>query len=189
MNIKNISLKSVIAASVVITLFACDGTYREKQKLTLSDFGPIAEGEHINLKYTDSGKLISNLITPKLLDYSNFDFPFSEYPQGINLVFWDEDGKKSTITSEYAINYDKAQLVDLRGNVHIITGDSTVLKATQLYWNQSSQWVFTDQPYQIVFKDGSFNNGNSFDSNEDFTNFLSRKNVGVQIVDNTNTDE
>jgi LPS export ABC transporter protein LptC len=178
------SLKSVMIVFTILTLFACEGNYREKQQLTIADLGPIAEGVGVNLKYTDSGKLVANLITPKLLDFSNYNFSFAEFPEGLEVQFWNEKGEKGTVTSDYGIQFDEANLVDLRGNVVLITADSLTLNTTQLYWDQNNKWIFTDQPYRITFKDGSFNDGGGFDSSEDFNTFLSRKNIGVQIVDN-----
>lgn len=178
-----------MAVCTVVTLFACDGSYRQKQLLTVSDYEPVAVGENINLKYTDSGKVVTHLNAKKIFDFSNFDFPFTEFPEGLTLYFWDEEGRKSTIMSDYGIQYDKSGLVDLRGNVQLFTHDSTVLKATQLYWDQNNQWVFTDQPYEIHFKNGSSNEGISFDSNEDFTNFISLRNIGVQVIEKTEENE
>jgi LPS export ABC transporter protein LptC len=189
MKIISHSFKSVMIVFTIITLFACEGNYREKQQLTIADLGPIAEGQGVNLKYTDSGKLVANLITPKLLDFSNYNFSFAEFPDGLEVQFWNEKGEKGIVTSDYGIQFDQANLIDLRGNVVLITADSLILNATQLYWDQNNKWIFTDQPYRITFKDGSFNDGGRFDSSEDFNNFISRKNVGVQIVDNTEKPE
>ena len=80
-------------------------------------------------------------------------------------------------------------MIDLRENVVLITSDSLVLKADQLYWHQTNRWVFTDQPYQIKFKDGSYNDGSRFDSSQDFTEFISRKNTGVQLIEQQQTQE
>lgn len=176
-------LKSVVAILFVITLFACEGNYQNVKKLSLSDGAPIAEGKDINFKYTDSGKLATNLLASKLLDYSNLEFPYKEFPKGIEVLFWDEKDKKSTVTADYAIQFEETGLVDLRKNVMLVTGDSVVLKANQLYWDQKNQWIFTDEPYQIKFKDGSYNEGARFDSNQEFTIFLSRQNQGVQLID------
>lgn len=179
--------QSVIVILVIITLFACEGSYKNKKQLSLTDEVPFAEGKNINLKYTDSGKVVTNLITPLLWDYSNFEFPYQEFPNGVEVHFWG-DGKENIVTSDYAIRYDKTNIIDLRNNVVLITSDSLVLKADQLYWDQKNQWVFTDLPYQIKFKNGSYNDGARFDSSEDFTNFISRKNKGVQIIDKTNNN-
>jgi LPS export ABC transporter protein LptC len=181
-------IKSVMVALGIITLLACEGNRKNIQQLNLTDGAPIAEGVNINLKYTDSGKVVTNLIAPVLLDYSNFEFPYQEFPNGVEVRFWNEKNEKSTVTSDYAIRFDKTNIVDLRKNVVLITSDSTILRAEQLYWDQANKWVFTDQPYQMKLKDGSYNDGARFDSNEDFTNFLSRKNQGVQIIDQTKTN-
>ncbi len=173
----------------VITLFSCEGNYKNIQRLNLKDGAPIAEGRNINVKYTDSGKLVTNLLAPLLHDYSNFKFPYQEFPEGVEVRFWDEENKKSVITSDYAIRYDKTSIVDMRNNVVLRTSDSMVLRAEQLYWDQENKWVFTDKPYRIKFSDGSYNDGARFDSSEDFTNFLSRKNAGIQIIEKTENTE
>lgn len=175
-------LKSVMMLTVVITLFSCEGNYNNIQKMNLKDEEPVAVGKTINLKYTDSGKVTVNLLAPLLIDYSNFEFPYQEFPEGITLYFWDKENK-STVTSDYAVQFKNTGIVDLIGNVKITTSDSTIVKANQLYWDQANEWIFTNQPYQIIFADGSYNDGLQFDSNQEFTTFLSRNNQGIQLVD------
>ena len=187
MNIIEYLLKSVTTTAVVVTLFACEGNYSNIQQLNQKDMEPVGVGKEINLKYTDSGQVVTNLISPLLRDYRNYEFPFQEFPEGVTVYFYDKD-KKTTVTSDYAISYENTGIIDLRRNVVILTHDSIELRAEQLYWDQKSEWVFTDQPYTITFADGSFNNGGRFDSSQDFTNFLSRNNDGVQLIDNATTD-
>ena len=174
--------KSVMAITIAITLFACEGNYKNVQRLNLKDGAPVAEGQNVNLFYTDSGRVVTNLMAPRLLDYSNFEFPYQEFPEGVEVHFF-ENGDKSTVKSDYARRYDATGIVDLRENVRLTTADGNVLEAEQLYWDQNNQWLFTDQPYRITFSDGSYNDGARFDANEDFTVFLSRKNDGVQLID------
>lgn len=188
MSLKSYSIQSVITIFMAITLFACDANYKDKQRLSIKDGQPLAIGKEINLKYTDSGKVVTNLMAESLLDYSNYDFPYQEFPDGVEVHFW-EDGEESTVTSKYAIRFADTGIIDLREDVVLVTSDSLVLKASQLYWDQTNQWVFTDQPYQIKFKDGSYNDGARFDSSQDFTEFLSRKNAGVQLIEQQETEE
>lgn len=177
-----------MALLMAITLFACESNYQNVKKLSLSDGAPVAVGKNINFKYTDSGKMVSNLLAEKLLDYSNLAFPYKEFPEGIEVHFWDEKRAENIVTADYAIQFEKTGLIDLRQNVVVITSDSVVLNANQLYWDQKDAWVFTDEPYRITFKDGSYNEGEGFDSNQDFTIFLSRRNQGVQLIDKNKTD-
>ena len=178
--------KCVMTIGFVITLFSCEGNYKNIQKMNLKDEAPVAIGKNINLKYTDSGKVTVNLLAQRLNDYSNYEFPYQEFPKGIVLYFW-EGNEKSVITADYAIKYEATNMVDLRDNVKIVTNDSIVLKASQLYWDQKNEWLFTDQAYTIKFADGSYNDGAQFDSSQDFTTFLSRKNKGVQFIDKNET--
>ncbi|MGB0949772.1 MAG: LPS export ABC transporter periplasmic protein LptC, partial [Marinirhabdus sp.] len=149
---------SAVLALAGTALFSCSGNYSNIQKLNIKDNAPIGIGKNVNLKYTDSGAVAVNLITARYLNFGNMAFPYTEFPEGVEVHFWD-DGKESVITSDYAIQYDGTALVDLRKNVHLITHDSTELRAEQLYWDQKNKWVFTDEPYQIKFDDGSYNDG------------------------------
>ncbi len=180
---------SVITVLAAITLFACDGNYEKVRQLNLADEVPVGIGEGIKLIHTDSGKVVANMLADKLLDFSNFDFSYYEFPDGVTVYFWDEEGQKSTITSDYGIRYDQTGIVDLRQNVHVITSDSVQLDSEQLYWDQENNWVFTDGPYTITFSDGSYNDGAGFDSSQDFKIFLSRKNQGVQLIENQIEDQ
>lgn len=183
---KTISIfKGVIASLVLaITLFACESNYKQVRQLSFTDESPMAEAQGVNLKYTDSGKIVSNLISEDVLDYSNRKFPYQNFFNGVQVFFWNEKGEKTTVLADRALRYVDLHLVDLRDNVVIITADSVELHAEQLYWNQDRKWLFTDKPYTIKFKDGSFNEGTRFDSNEDFTNFLSRDNISLRQIEN-----
>ena len=179
--------KGVMAILLGITLFACESNSKNVQKLNLSDSAPVAVGKNINLKYTDSGKVVANLMAPKVWDYTNFRFSYREFPDGVEVRFWDEEGQMSVVTSDFAVHYERTGIIDLRENVVFTRFDSLKLNAEQLYWDQNNAWVFTDQPYRIVLQDGSYNDGARFDSSEDFTNFLSRDNSGIQIIDKNET--
>jgi len=181
-------IKSTVVILITTVLFACEGNYKNVKKLSMKDGLPVAEGVDINMFYTDSGKVVTNLIAPRIRDYSNFEFSYQEFPEGVEVRFF-ENGEQSTVTSDYAMRYPETNIVDLRENVVLVTADGNVLNAQQLYWDQKNKWVFTDKPYRITFNDGSYNDGARFDANEDFTVFLSRKNDGIQIIDQNKTEK
>ena len=49
-------------------------SFEEVKKIGISENEPIGVAEHIDLKYTDSGRVTANLKSPKMLDYSNRNF-------------------------------------------------------------------------------------------------------------------
>jgi LPS export ABC transporter protein LptC len=103
-----------------------------------------------------------------MFDYSNRKFAYNEFTEGVNLELF-EDGKKSVVVSDYAIIYNKTNIIDLQGNVKITTHSNDTLFAEQLYYDQEKEWLFTNKP--VTFRTGSdLINGNGFDSNSKFTN-------------------
>ncbi len=151
--------------------------------MEMPEDAPQAIGSGINLKYTDSGKVVATLKSVKMRDFSNKNFPYREFPEGLEVEFFDEENKKNTVTANYGVIYDETGLIDLQGDVVVVTSDSTRLMAKQLYWDQNNNWVFTDHPNTIRFKNGALNEGEGFDSNQEFSNFRSRSNIGVQIIE------
>ena len=179
---RNIFL-SIVTIPVVTMLFSCEGNIEGVKKLNIPEDAPQATGRGINLKYTDSGKVVATLKSDLMRDYTNMEFPYREFPEGLKVEFYGEDGEKNTVTANYGIIYETTGLIDLQGDVVILTSDSTRLAAQQLYWDQNQNWIFTDKPNTIKFQNGALNEGLGFDSNQEFSNFRSRSNVGVQIID------
>lgn len=151
--------------------------------MEMPEDAPQAIGTGINLKYTDSGKVVATLKSDKMRDFSNKEFPYREFPEGLEVEFFNEKKEKNTVTANYGIIYNETGIIDLQGDVVVLTSDSTKLMANQLYWDQTNNWVFTDRPNTIRFKNGALNEGQGFDSNQEFSNFRSRSNVGVQIIE------
>jgi LPS export ABC transporter protein LptC len=164
-------------------LFSCEGNLKGVQQMDIPEDAPQSVGTGINLKYIDSGQVVATLKSETMRDFSNKEFPYREFPDGLVVEFFDEERKKNTVTANYGIVYNETGLIDLQGDVVVLTSDSTELTADQLYWDQSRNWVFTDRPNTIRFKNGAVNEGQGFDSNQEFSNFRSRSNVGVQILE------
>ncbi|WP_111682170.1 LPS export ABC transporter periplasmic protein LptC [Winogradskyella tangerina] len=181
------NILSIVTALVVTLFFSCENDFSEVQKVGVLQNQPIGEAEKIDLKYTeiveDSVHLKANLISPRMLDYSNRDFSFSEFPEGILLKVYDDAGKITTITSEYAIFYSDTDIIDLRENVTITTHDGEVLKTDQLYYNEKLEWVFTNQPWVFTRAAGPMH-GVGFDSDKDFKNFQMLEMGGDFELDN-----
>jgi len=159
---------SKVTVIIVTLFFSCKNNFKEVQNIGILDSGPLTIAENINTKYTDSGRIKSNLISPKMLNYSNREFPFYEFPEGVDLTLFDEDNNKSNVIADYAILYDETDLIDLQGNVVLTTHNNDTLYAEQLFYDQKTEWLFTNRPVRFRTKDQLIN-GNGFDSDRNFT--------------------
>ncbi len=157
---------SVVFATV-ISISSCESNFKEIQKSTVSEFVPSGESDSINLKYTDSGRIKSVLITSKMLDYASLKFPFTEFPKGINVTLYDEKGKKTFITSNYAITFKDTDLIDLQGNVKISNETGQLLETDQLYFDQKNEWFFTEKLYKFTDPKG-ISQGQGLDFSKNF---------------------
>lgn len=151
----------------IISMPSCDSNFKEIQKSTVSEFAPSGESDSLNLKYTDSGRIKSVLITSKMLDYATLKFPFTEFPNGVNVTLFDENGKKTFVTSNYAITFKDTDLIDLQGNVKISNETGQLLETDQLYFDKKNEWFFTEKPYKFTDPKG-VSQGQGLDFSKDF---------------------
>lgn len=168
MKTKNYKLFSFLFLVVVLNaFFACESNFKEVQKINYSEFVPSGEAEDFNLKYTDSGRIKSILISPKMLDYSNVAFPFTEFPKGIDVTLYDKKDKKTFVKSNYAISFKGTDLIDLQGNVRITNETGQLLETEQLYFDQKNEWFFTEKKFKFTDPKG-VSYGEGIDFSKDF---------------------
>ena len=172
----------MVTVFTVALFFSCKNNFKEIQNIGILDSGPLTIAENINTKYTDSGKLKSHLISPKMLNYTNREFAYYEFPEGINLTLFDDENNKSNVVADYAILYDETDLIDLQGNVILTTHNKDTLYADQLFYDQKTEWMFTNSPVKFVTKERIIN-GNGFDSNKDFTQAQVLETTGIIFID------
>ena len=145
----------------------CESNFKEVQKINFSEFVPSGEADKINLKYTDSGRITAVLVSPKMREYASVDFPFTEFPKGINVTLYDKNGKMTFIKSDYATSFKQTNIIDLKGNVKINSQDGQTLETDQLYFDQKNEWFFTEKSFKFTDPKG-VSNGKGIDFSKDF---------------------
>ena len=176
-NFKNVVSRSLVTICLGFVVLSCEGNFKEVQKINFSEFTPNGEAENFTLKYTDSGRIKSILVSPKMLDYSSVIYPFTEFPKGIDVTMFDANGKKTFIKSNYAISYKGTSIIDLQGKVRIFTEDGQTLETEQLYFDQKNEWFFTERRFKLSDPKGT-SNGQGIDFSKDFKVINSQKITG-----------
>ncbi len=163
-----------LLSSTLFISVGCESNFKEIQKINFSEFTPSGEAENFNLKYTDSGKIKSILISPKMLDYSSVAFPFTEFPEGIDVTLYDNKNKKTFVLSDYAITYKGTDVIDLQGNVKISNENGQLLETDQLYFDQKNEWFYTEKKFKFTDPKG-VSYGEGVDFSKDFKIVNSQK--------------
>ena len=185
-----------IAMVLAVAMFflGCEDTYERVGEDKPDLVYPQGVAEDFVLTYTETleelqsegssgSRVIAVLTSPKSEDYENLQFPYRTFPDGLLVEYFDEDGQKSTIQADYAIIYAKTNVIDLQGNVVLETHDGKRLETPQLYWDRTTDWIFTQDRFTFSNpEEGTVLNGQGMDFNRDFTYFNAHKTGGEMLV-------
>lgn len=104
--------------------------------------------------FDDSGKVQLIMSFPLMETFDNTDIPYSEFPEGINVTFY--DGQKDpvgSVTSKYARYINKKSLWELKDSVVVINQTNDKLETEQLFWDQSKDNIYTDRFVKMTNED------------------------------------
>lgn len=210
MNTNNIqqTLKSIAITGVAaILFFSCNGVAPSKTAAGPTEVAPQGIAENFVLYYTETPDLaeipmevamgaalkkpahLTAILRSELSeDFQHLNFPYRTFPNGLVLEVFDAKGQKSVITSDYGIIYSATNVIDLRGNVVITTHEGRVLKTPQLYYDKTSEWVFTSEKFTYTNpEDQTVMDGKGMDFSRDFSKLNAHKTFGfVTIKEETN---
>ena len=167
----------LVVTSLMGLLLGCESNLKDIQKDNFSDFVPSNNADEVHLKYTDSGRITGILVSKKMLDYAVVDFPFTEFPKGVNVILYDKNQKKTVVTSNYAISYKETGIIDLQDKVKITSDDGQMLETQQLYYDQKNAWFFTERKYKFSSPKGE-SYGQGIDFSKDFKVINSQRITG-----------
>ncbi len=129
--------------------------------------GPIVEIRDAVTYYSDSAVVKMKMTAPLQLEFGNGD---REFPEGLKLEFFDENGNPtSTLRADYCYYTKKEDVYKATGNVVIqdVETDDR-LDTEELYWNQRKEEVYTDKFVRIE-KDGELHVGEGLEAKTDFS--------------------
>ncbi len=153
---------------VLPLLISCENNFQKIHKINFSEFSPTGEADNFVLKYTDSGKIKAVLLASKMKDYAAVRYPFSEFPNGINVTLYDNKAKKIFVKSDYAITYKGTDIINLKKNVKLTSENGQVLQTEQLYYDQKNEWFFTEKHFTFTDPNKGLTTGEGIDFDKNF---------------------
>lgn len=175
---KKYQILPIVIAIAGILFLGCESNFKEIQKSNFAEFVPSGEADGINLKYTDSGRITAILVSPKMKEFATVDFPFTEFPKGVDVTLYDKNKKRTIILADYATSYKLTNVIDLKGNVKITSQDGQMLETDQLYFDQKNEWFYTEKSFKFTDPKG-VSNGQGIDFSKDFKIINSQRIAGA----------
>ena len=185
-------LKNGLLAFAVILFFSCDDGSSTLRQINQFNENPVGIAYDIHMTYTDSAKVKAILTAPLNLDYTHLSFKYSEFPEGLKIIFYNNNNEENTVVADYGILYNQTKIVDLQGNVVLLSDDGSRLETSQMYWDSEKEWLFTEQPF--TFKNINYDMAAiRLDTNKEFSKFQTGNLTGTMLVkeqkDPLNLDE
>lgn len=195
-------LKSFATVFTVAILFiSCGDDYERVGEEAVKPLFPQGVAQNFTLTYTETvesmntqdsatSRVIAILKSPLSEDYDNQRFKFKTFPEGLQVDFYDDEGKKSVVVSDYAIYYSQTNLIDLQGNVVIETHDGKKLETDQLFVDRKNNWIFTEATFTYTNpEDATVMDGEGMDFNTEFTFFKAHKTYGLMTIKEEEQDD
>jgi len=166
----------------VALFFSCDGGSPILKEINQFIENPVGIAYDIRMTYTDSAMVKAILTAPINMDYTHLSFKYSEFPEGLKIIFYNDNNEENTLVADYGILYNQTRIVDLQGNVVLLSNDGSRLETSQMYWDSEKEWLFTEQPF--IFKSENEDiAATRLDTNKEFSKFQTGKLSGTILVE------
>lgn len=143
--------------------------------------GPMREMDNMDMLYTEAGAVKAKMKSPQVFEFENGD---REFPKGINMEFYDAQGKlESTLRADHAFFFKDQNQWRGRGNVVV----NNVLKDEQLnteelFWKPDEKRIFTDK-FVTIRQQTDVIAGEGMEAKQDLSDFEMKRVTGEFEVD------
>ena len=175
-------LKKGFSVFAVTLFFSCDDGSTTLKQINQFNDNPVGIAYDIRMTYTDSAVVKAILTAPVNLDFTHLSFKYSEFPQGLKIIFFNNNNQENTLVADYGILYNQTKIVDLQGNVVLSSHDGSILETDQMYWDAEKEWLFTEKPF--TFENVNYDMAAiRLDTNKEFSKFQTGKLTGTMLVE------
>ena len=140
---------------------------------------PALLANDVNTLISDSGVVRYKIIADEWKVFDRLDPSRWTFEKGVYLEKYKNDlSIEATVVADTAYYFDKEELWELRGNVHIENELDEQFDTQLLFWNQKTRKVYSDQ-YIRIRQQKRIITGIGFVSNQEFTNYTIKQTQGI----------
>jgi LPS export ABC transporter protein LptC len=143
--------------------------------------GPLRVGENVELYYTEDNQVKVKMIAAVVFEFENGD---REFPEGIYLEFYDEEGKmESTLQANEAYYFKKENQWRGRGKVEVKNLEKNEqLNTEELFWKPAEEKIFTDK-FVTIRQESDVIYGQGLEAKQDMSDYVIKKPEGEFSVE------
>ena len=174
---------TVLFFVLVILTTSCTNDPEEVRKVNTDKVLPVSSTKNVEMLYSDSARLRAKIKAP-LRDTYIGENEYIEFLQGVDMIFYDADGKESGhLKAKYAISYNKKEQMIARNDVQLWNAEGKRLNTEELIWDQKSGRIHSEKfskitsPTEVIYGEG-------FESDQDFSKYRIVNISGIVSVKN-----
>ena len=154
----------------MISMISCENDIEKVKMVTTKTKEPSEKAKNMTILYSDSAKVKTKIIAPTMNHFIT-DEAYLEMPDGINVEFYDDSMNViSHLTANYAIKYEKKDIMEAKSNVIVVNQKGEQLNTEHLIWDDNKQTISSPEFVKITTADEIIF-GNGFESNQLFTKY------------------
>lgn len=174
---------AVLFAGAAILLYSCEDNIEKIKAFGTPENLPVVEAVNFETLYTDSGEVRFYLKAPKLMRFEGDGKPYVEFPEGIELVKYDENQEVvSSILADYAKQFVDEEKWEAKNNVIATNAQGDTLKTEHLIWEEDEEKIHTEEYVRIIRPDQIIT-GIGFQSDQTMQNWRIKKPRGTIYID------
>lgn len=142
--------------------------------------GPEREIENIELFYSEQDQVKVKMVAPMLYEFKNGD---REFPEGVNMEFYDLNGNlESTLKANHAYYFKEQDQWRGRGKVEVRNViKQEQLNTEELFWKPVDGTIFTDK-FVTIKQEGDIIYGEGLQAKEDLSDYTITEISGIFTV-------
>jgi LPS export ABC transporter protein LptC len=180
-----ISMNKIIIIVIVLITFGCN---QKEHTLPVEYDGPLQEAEEIELLYTEQETIKVKMTAALLFEFKTGD---REFPKGLYLEFFNEEGKlASTLKANHAYFFKAENKWRARGKVEVVNQETNEqLNTEELYWFPAKEWITTESFVTIKFQ-SEVVYGEGLEAKQDMSSYVIKNPQGeFQIEEDSGTPD
>ncbi|PLX06789.1 MAG: LPS export ABC transporter periplasmic protein LptC [Marinilabiliales bacterium] len=170
----------VLIFFISATFISCKNDIEEVNKLTVSNDMPSFVVTDLETSFSDSGRVKVKIYAPELIRYEHGEVQYDEYPEGINVEFYNSYMEVTgTLKCQYARYLIKDEIWEAKSDVEVNNNEKEEKINTELlYWNMKTELIYSDKLVRITTAEEILF-GEGFESNQDFSKWKILKPTGT----------
>ncbi|MFR9564295.1 MAG: LPS export ABC transporter periplasmic protein LptC [Rikenellaceae bacterium] len=181
---KYLTIKALLIIGSAVMFISCSDQAKSgaSKKSVNSERLMTESSDNLTMVMTENGRPSYIFKSKRVEGFTLAAEPYREFPKGVEITTFKDDSltsKDATLTSNYAIYYEKRKLWEAMGDVVVKKTDGKELYSQQLFWNAQSKLIYSNVDTKILdTTTGDVYLGEGFESDEDMKKWSFRKMKG-----------